>query len=391
MEQAACVCAIIVAAGSSSRMGGKIPKQLMELCGKPLLSYTLQAFESSVRINHVVLVCREEDTGEIQKIAAEFPKVTKIVPGGKTRQQSVKAGVLAAGEAELIAIHDGARPLVTPEEIDRVVEDCEHWGASSLAIPAVDTIKEVDSQEQVTATPERSRLRAVQTPQVFWRKEYLDAMEKAERDGKDFTDDCQLMEYVGRIVHLCMGSRRNSKITTPEDLVLAESFLREEKEHRKGGSMRIGHGYDVHRLVTGRKLIIGGVEIPWEKGLLGHSDADVLSHAVCDALLGAAALGDIGKLFPDTDPAYCGADSLKLLQEVCRVVRQKGYEIGNLDATILAQAPKFRPHIEKMRENLAAACGISPDQVSVKATTEEGLGFTGAGEGIAAHCVCLLL
>lgn len=154
--------------------------------------------------------------------------------------------------------------------------------------------------------------------------------------------------------------------------------------------MRIGHGYDVHRLVEGRRLILGGVEIPWKKGLLGHSDADVLAHAIADALLGAAALGDIGKLFPDTDPAYEGADSLLLLAEVCRVVREKGYEIENIDATILAQAPKLRPHIDAMREKLARACGIEIGQVSVKATTEEGLGFTGAGEGIAVHSVCLL-
>lgn len=154
--------------------------------------------------------------------------------------------------------------------------------------------------------------------------------------------------------------------------------------------MRIGHGYDVHRLVEGRRLILGGVEIPWKKGLLGHSDADVLAHAITDALLGAAALGDIGKLFPDTDPAYEGADSLLLLSEVCCVVREKGYEIENIDATILAQAPKLRPHIDSMREKLAVACGIDIGQVSVKATTEEGLGFTGAGEGIAVHSVCLL-
>ena len=154
--------------------------------------------------------------------------------------------------------------------------------------------------------------------------------------------------------------------------------------------MRIGHGYDVHRLLEGRKLILGGVTIPWEKGLLGHSDADVLAHAVADALLGAAALGDIGKLFPDTDPAYKGADSLLLLSEVCRVVREQGYTIENIDATILAQAPKLRPHIDTMRENLARACNIPVDCVSVKATTEEGLGFTGAQEGIAVHSVCLL-
>ena len=154
--------------------------------------------------------------------------------------------------------------------------------------------------------------------------------------------------------------------------------------------MRIGHGYDVHRLVEERKLILGGVEIPYEKGLLGHSDADVLAHAISDALLGAAALGDIGKLFPDNDPQYAGADSLKLLQEVVYHIRENGYAISNIDATILAQKPKLAPYILQMRENLAKACGVDVDQVSVKATTEEKLGFTGAGQGIAAHAVCLL-
>ena len=154
--------------------------------------------------------------------------------------------------------------------------------------------------------------------------------------------------------------------------------------------MRIGHGYDVHRLVEDRKLILGGVDIPYEKGLLGHSDADVLAHAIADALLGAAALGDIGKLFPDTDPAFKGADSLKLLAEVARRLQEQGYRIGNVDATVLAQRPKLSPHIMQMRENLAVAMGIAVERVSVKATTEEGLGFTGTGEGIAAHAVCLL-
>ncbi|MBP3936488.1 MAG: 2-C-methyl-D-erythritol 2,4-cyclodiphosphate synthase [Clostridia bacterium] len=155
--------------------------------------------------------------------------------------------------------------------------------------------------------------------------------------------------------------------------------------------MRIGHGYDVHRLVENRKLILGGVEIPYEKGLLGHSDADVLAHAIADALLGAAALGDIGALFPDNDPAYAGADSLVLLAKVVKRIHQDGFSIGNVDATVLAQAPKLRPYIDDMRRKLAAACSLPVECVSVKATTEEGLGFTGNGEGIAAHAVCLLI
>lgn len=382
------VCAVVVAAGSSSRMGGSVPKQLMELCGKPVLSHTLSAFEKTPEVETVVVVCREEDMARIKEITENFSKIKALVPGGKTRQASVAAGVKAAGECGFVAIHDGARPLITPEEIRQVVADAKIWGASTLAAPVTDTIKTAGEQELVEETLDRSILRAVQTPQVFRKDEYVRAMEAAKAAGKDFTDDCQLMEFSGKPVHLCPGKRSNLKLTTPEDFLFARGILMEREERKNG--MRIGHGYDVHRLTEGRKLILGGVEIPWNKGLLGHSDADVLAHAIADALLGAAALGDIGKLFPDNDPAYKGADSLKLLAEVCRRVREAGYEVENIDATILAQAPKLRPYIDRMRENLAAACGISPGQVSVKATTEEGLGFTGAGEGMAAHSVCLL-
>ena len=382
------VCAVVVAAGSSSRMGGSVPKQLMELCGKPVLFHTLSAFEKTPEVETVVVVCREEDMARIKEITENFSKIKALVPGGKTRQASVAAGVKAAGECGFVAIHDGARPLITPEEIRQVVADAKIWGASTLAAPVTDTIKTAGEQELVEETLDRSILRAVQTPQVFRKDEYVRAMEAAKAAGKDFTDDCQLMEFSGKPVHLCPGKRSNLKLTTPEDFLFARGILMEREERKNG--MRIGHGYDVHRLTEGRKLILGGVEIPWNKGLLGHSDADVLAHAIADALLGAAALGDIGKLFPDNDPAYKGADSLKLLAEVCRRVREAGYEVENIDATILAQAPKLRPYIDRMRENLAAACGISPGQVSVKATTEEGLGFTGAGEGMAAHSVCLL-
>ena len=382
------VCAVVVAAGSSSRMGGSVPKQLMELCGKPVLFHTLSAFEKTPEVETVVVVCREEDMARIKEITENFSKIKALVPDGKTRQASVAAGVKAAGECGFVAIHDGARPLITPEEIRQVVADAKIWGASTLAAPVTDTIKTAGEQELVEETLDRSILRAVQTPQVFRKDEYVRAMEAAKAAGKDFTDDCQLMEFSGKPVHLCPGKRSNLKLTTPEDFLFARGILMEREERKNG--MRIGHGYDVHRLTEGRKLILGGVEIPWDKGLFGHSDADVLAHAIADALLGAAALGDIGKLFPDNDPAYKGADSLKLLAEVCRRVREAGYGVENIDATILAQAPKLRPYIDRMRENLAAACGISPGQVSVKATTEEGLGFTGAGEGMAAHSVCLL-
>ena len=216
---------------------------------------------------------------------------------------------------------------------------------------------------------------AVQTPQCFSRALYLQALARVQGDkARLVTDDCSLFELAGFPVTLTQGDYANLKITTREDL----------KGER---TMRFGHGYDVHRLVEGRRLILGGVDIPYEKGLLGHSDADVLLHAVADALLGAAALGDIGRHFPDSDPRYKGADSLKLLQAVGDMLRKAGYTVGNIDATILCQAPKLAPYIPLMRQNIAACLGMDVGRVSVKATTEEHLGFTGAGQGIAAHAV----
>ena len=231
---------------------------------------------------------------------------------------------------------------------------------------------------------DRAALFAVQTPQCFCRNLYWKALEAVQGEKVHLvTDDCSLFELAGLPVHLTQGDYANLKITTKEDLPAAA-------QNKGENTMRIGHGYDVHRLVEGRKLIMGGVTIPYEKGLLGHSDADVLLHAVSDALLGAAALGDIGKHFPDTDPRYEGADSLMLLREVGRLLDETGYTVGNIDATVLCQAPKLAPHIPAMRQNIANALGLALGDVSVKATTEEHLGFTGEGLGIAAHAVALI-
>ena len=235
----------------------------------------------------------------------------------------------------------------------------------------------------VAETPDRSTLYAVQTPQCFDRAAYLAALEELDAEkARLVTDDCSLFELTGRPVQLTQGDYANLKITTREDLP--------RPQQKEGELMRIGHGYDVHRLVEGRKLILGGVEIPYEKGLLGHSDADVLAHAIMDAVLGAAALGDIGKHFPDTDPEYAGADSLMLARHVARIVRENGWKVENIDSTILCQKPKLAPYIPAMREKLAEAFGMPLDAVSVKATTEEHLGFTGEGLGIAVHAVALI-
>lgn len=381
---------MVVAAGSSTRMG--TPKQRLPLLGMPALLRTLCALQQVPEIDELLLIARPEDADVFSALAADYgvTKLRAVVTGGATRQQSVANGLAALPPAAtLVGIHDGARPLVTPAVVSAVIQAADACGAAAAAVPIKDTLKKTDVQGRVTATPDRQNVWRVQTPQVFRRQPFCAAMKTAIAAGKDFTDDCQLMEQAGYPVQLVAGAESNLKLTTPEDVPLAEAILRAGGKEDK--TMRIGHGYDVHQLTAGRPLILGGVSIPWEKGLLGHSDADVLTHAVMDALLGAAGLEDIGGQFPDTDPATAGADSLVLLRQVVEKVAAAGYAIGNIDATVLAQQPKLKPHIPAMRERLAAACGISTEQVNVKATTEEHLGFTGRGDGMAAHAVCLLV
>lgn len=388
MERSSC-CAVLACAGGSTRMGTAVSKQFLPLCGVPAVVRTLRAFEEARSVSSVVVVCRRGDIAEMERLLKTYriEKAAAVVPGGKTRQESVAAGVASAPpEARFFAVHDGARPLVTPEEIDRCVLDCLVTGASALGVPVKDTVKTVDGEGRVVSTLPRDGLWAVQTPQAFGRELYLKALARARGEGADYTDDCQLVERIGVKVHLLRGSYENLKLTTRDDICAAEAILKKRGE----GILRIGHGYDVHRLAEGRRLVLGGVEIPYEKGLLGHSDADVLAHAVADALLGAAAMGDIGTVFPDTDPAYLGADSLSLLAKVRGMLASAGYRVVNIDSTVVAQEPKLKPYVGRMRGNIAAACGISEDRAGVKATTEEHLGFTGSGEGIAAHAVCLI-
>lgn len=380
------VSAIVAAAGSATRMGGE--KQRLLLNGRPVLAHTLSVLQNTSVIDEIVVVARAADLEEFSAYKERFQltKLAAVVLGGDSRQQSVARGLSAiSAEATMVAVHDGARPLVNAEEIERIVTVAQQYGAATAATPVKDTLKIAGEDGTVAATPDRRTLWAVQTPQVFWCDRYRAALDKAAADGRDFTDDCQLFEYAGHAVHLVQTGYQNIKITTPEDMAVARGLL-------GGGemSMRIGHGYDVHRLVEGRALILGGVTIPYEKGLLGHSDADVLTHAVMDALLGAAGLYDIGRWFPDTDERFRGADSLQLLEHVITLLAEHGFTVGNVDATLLAQAPKLLPYMDAMRENLARACGVKLSAVNVKATTEEKLGFTGAGDGMAAHAVCII-
>lgn len=362
------VTAILVAAGSSTRMG--FDKLEYPLGDTTVLGKSLAAFDTHPMIDEIILV-----TGQSKALTAQKPM--QIVQGGATRVQSVLNG-LQCVTTDYIAIHDAARPFVSAQIITQTLEAAFKTGAAAPAVPVKDTIKVAGDDGAVRKTPSRASLFAVQTPQCFCTKTYQDALRIVKAD--DVTDDCSVLERAGLPVTLTKGSYENYKITTREDLPA-------EKENTM---LRIGHGYDVHQLVEGRKLILGGVTIPFEKGLQGHSDADVLAHAVMDALLGGAALGDIGKLFPDTSQTYKNADSIQLLKQVGVYLKENGYTVGNIDATILCQAPKLAPHIPAMRSIMADALKISVETISVKATTEEHLGFTGAGQGIAAHAVCLL-
>ncbi len=376
------VAAVVVAAGNSTRMG--FDKLLFPLHGKAVLLLSLQALANNQYVDYVTVVVGA-NRPRVEEILAQNPlgKPCVLVQGGKTRMESVLAGIKASADAGLIAIHDGARPFVSDKLICKGIELAAKKGGAAPGIAVKDTIKRVEAGN-VADTPRRSELRAIQTPQVFVRDVYNKALLALKpEEYEEVTDDCMVLEKAGMPVAIFEGDEGNYKITTPADLPGKEK----ETEAMRP---RIGHGYDVHRLVEGRDLIIGGVNIPYEKGLLGHSDADVLLHAITDALFGSIAMGDIGTHFPDTDPAYKGADSLRLLQQAGNILKEKGYEVGNIDATVLCQMPKLKPHIPLMVQKIASALEMDVQAVSIKATTEEKLGFTGSGEGISAHCVAMV-
>lgn len=374
------VSAIIVAAGSGTRMGRD--KMLINLFGKSVLSRTVEVFSSTGFFDEIIIVCSEKNMDTFAEELKQYS--VKLVLGGLTRGESSYAGIDAA-QGEFLLIHDGARPLVTREIIENTLIACIKTGCAAAGVKSKDTIKTVTPDNMIASTVDRETAVLIQTPQAFKKELIKSAYEKY---GFQMTDDCALMEKMGAKVEIVDGNYENLKLTTAEDIVTAEGILR--KRGIGGVGMRIGTGFDTHRLTEGRPLIIGGVNIPYEKGLAGHSDADVLIHAVIDALFGAAALGDIGKHFPDTDEKYKGADSMLLLEEAVREVRNAGYEIGNIDVTLIAQAPKMAPHIDSMRENLARAMNVSAQAVSIKAKTNEHMGFTGRGEGIEARAVALI-
>ena len=378
------VSVIIAAAGNSSRMGKNVSKQLLDISNNKVIEFSLKAFSNSEYVKEIVISTKKEEVEIISQLKKTYPKLTSIVEGGKVRQESVKKALNVLNKnSEFVAIHDAARPLITTEDIDKIIKLALSCGAVCPVSKVVDTVK-IAEDGTITDTINRDTVFLASTPQVFKTDLYKQCVSSL-KDTDTFTDDCSLVEKFGYKVKTYVMERDNTKITTPKDFKKVKNALENSTP-----SIRIGHGYDVHRLATDRDLILGGVKIPHSVGLLGHSDADVLTHAIIDSLLGAASLGDIGKHFPDSDEKYKGISSMKLLFHVKNLLDEHGYKVSNLDATIIAQEPKLSPFIKEMTKNIINVLGVEENQVNVKATTEEKLGFTGEKLGISAHCVSMI-
>lgn len=378
--------AVIVAAGRGERAGLGHNKVFEPIAGRSVLARCLDAFERCGSFEGIVLVLSGSDEAAFARLRdreGPFPLVKEIAHGGATRRDSVYNGLLALPEgAEIVAIHDAARPFVTGEVIRVTIESALAYGSGVISTPVTDTIKQILPDGTVTS-PDRESLRAVQTPQTFDVRKILEAHRRALEDDFPATDDAMLFEHYYGNVRLVTapGAQENRKMTTKVDFAAIEARVPE---------LRVGHGYDAHRLKEGRKLILCGVEVPHARGLDGHSDADVAVHALMDALLGALGLGDIGGHFPDNDPAYEGISSMKLLDAVMAEVHSLGYGVVNADVTIVAQKPKLAGYIPEMKTNLAQALGVPEAQVNVKATTTERMGFEGEETGMSAQAVALL-
>jgi len=385
--------AIIPAGGAGLRMGLATPKQFHLLAGAPILIHTIRAVAQAPSIGTIILAVPADQLTTTRQLLVAHNLIDRVqvVAGGEQRQDSVNNGLTLVPETtEFVVVHDGVRPLVTAA----LIEDCLHaarkTGAAIAAVPVKDTLKAVDDNYRIRKTVDREGLWQAQTPQVARTSLLRRALAAAAHDNFIGTDEASLIARLGAEVTVVTGAENNIKITRPGDLPIAEALLGEKNSMRNSNAMRIGHGYDAHRLVEGRPLVLGGVTIDHPKGLLGHSDADVLTHALCDAILGALGEGDIGKHFPDNDPQYKGINSIKLLTQVMELAKKKGYVLANGDVTVIAQAPKLAPHMAQMRKNLARACDCDADRINLKATTTETMGFTGRGEGIATHAVVLM-
>jgi len=380
------VTAIIAAGGVGTRLGADRPKQMLELHGRSILERSIDAFVGHPAITETIVVLPPELAASPPAWVTERQEV-RVAVGGVRRQDSVANGFdLVDAATDVVLVHDAARPFVTADIIARVIEAAASHGAAIAAIPVRDTVKRADKRQDhpvITDTIPREALYLAQTPQGFARGVLRDAVALG-RSGVEATDEATLAERAGHRVRLVDGSTSNIKITTAEDLRAASRCL---IEHETG---RIGVGYDLHRLVAGRRLILGGIDVPSELGALGHSDADVVCHAITDALLGAANAGDIGEHFPDSDAAWKDASSIGLLRHVVDLVHGRGFTVVNVDVVVLLERPKLAAYRSQIVEALAPVLGIRPTDVGVKAKTNEGVDAIGRGEAIAAHAVALL-
>jgi 2-C-methyl-D-erythritol 4-phosphate cytidylyltransferase / 2-C-methyl-D-erythritol 2,4-cyclodiphosphate synthase len=388
------VVALIVAAGRGSRAGGGVPKQYRLLAGRPVLARTLEAFLTHPSVDRVCVVIHPDDNEPYDTAVASLaPLLAKrLIPpaeGGETRQDSVRFGLERLGEPDgaIVLVHDAARPFVDAALIDRAIGAGES-GAAVPGVPVTDTIKLIAPDGDVAGTPDRSSLRAIQTPQAFRYGPLLAAHRRAAEVGlHGFTDDGALAEWAGLTVQVFDGAPHNIKLTHPADFAEAERRLKDEAMTYV---TRLGTGFDVHAFTQGDHVWLGGVRVPHDRGVLAHSDGDVILHALTDAVLGALADGDIGTHFPPSDTQWRGASSDRFLAHAVGLVRQRGGIVDHLDATLLCERPRLGPHREAMRQRIAEIAGLRLDQVSLKATTTEKLGFIGRREGIAAQAAATI-
>ena len=389
---------VVVAAGSSSRMEG-IDKQVAILGGEPVISHSIKVFEQFEKVGGIVLVMSIEnlEEGKAAVRTGGFSKVVRVLPGGNRRQDSVKIGLAAleeSGTYDFIAVHDGARPFIDPAMLERGLLVAKKVGYAIAAVPVKDTIK-MAPHRVVTDTPDRSQMWAIQTPQIF----RLDILKTAhEMITDDVTDDASMVESVGGLVAIFDGSNDNIKITTPQDMKFARLLYdrRIIGDHQAAGTSdhdgsRFGIGFDGHQLIRGGPLLIGGVKIDFEYQLAGHSDGDVLMHAVASAILGAAGLGDLGSSFPSGDKKYAGLDSAQFITESTRMAFASGWMVCHVDATVIAQRPRLSSYSEAMEANIAAIDGLENSSVNVKITSTDQVGAIGAGQGIAAQAIATLI
>ena len=379
--------AIIVAAGTGTRFGGDTPKQFVALAGRPILTHSIEKFDSCDAVDSIVVVAAKEAIESVRSLvgAAEFAKPVEVVIGGATRAESTQNGLNAVkGSEGIVLVHDAARPLVSVDDIRQVVRAAEEFGAACLAAPLADTVKRVADGE-IRETIDRKQLMSAQTPQGF----SVDLLKRAFASDLDLataTDECSLVEKLGANVKVVAATSLNMKITTQEDLKIAEAFVADGRDHRP----RIGYGTDLHRLEPGGPLKVGGVAIDCDLQAVGHSDGDVLLHAVTDAILGALSEGDIGSHFADSDEKWRGADSRVFIERAVELAADLGFVVGSLDAVIDLERPKIRPFIDEMRQILSELTGLEIGRISIKAKTGEGMGPIGESRALSATATVLL-